>query len=453
MFTYILYFRWIEDKPVAERLVEIWPNILKIYAFWQTLPKSKRPSSKSYENLHAAVKDSFTIPKLNFFSYVAGIFKPFLVQYQSDNPMVPFLYNDLLNLTKKIMLLVIKPEVVHNCSTFSELTKIDLHDKTIFLKSKDMNIGFAAKQSISDLKKADDVTSTQTAAYYNDAIIFITSILSKIFQRSPLGSVVVRCSSVFDPNQVAVEGIELLECKLKRLLSHFMKLRILTSAMCDQALTEFSDFVQEVRSLYLNDFKCFDHTKTRLDNFYFQNFDIRRYKRLCSVLKIILTLSHGQAAVERGFSINNSVLKVNIKEDSIVAKKIIRDHMLANALNPHNVQISNKLILSCNTAHMRYRESKEEKAKANKNQKINEEKRSLNEELNSFQRRRDALKKTCETLDAEFVAAVKKAEEKSDINIIVKANAIKRRCEEKQADILNLEKQIGVLELKRKKIE
>ena len=63
---------------------------------------------------------------------------------------------------------------------------------------------------------------------------------------------------------------------------------------------------------------------------------------LSYVVKIILTLSHGQASVERGFSINKLLVKVNMKEEAIVAKKIIRDYMLANLLKPYTREISNK---------------------------------------------------------------------------------------------------------------
>ena len=61
-------------------------------------------------------------------------------------------------------------------------------------------------------------------------------------------------------------------------------------------------------------------------------------------MKVILNPSHGQASVERGFSINKSVLNVNITEESIVSKKLVRDHMIANKLEPYTVPISNELI-------------------------------------------------------------------------------------------------------------
>ena len=67
-------FRWVEDKVVAERLIEIWDNVIKIVKFWEGLPKSKRPSSKSYENVKTAAKDLLTPAKLKFFSLLAGFF-------------------------------------------------------------------------------------------------------------------------------------------------------------------------------------------------------------------------------------------------------------------------------------------------------------------------------------------------------------------------------------------
>ena len=33
--------RWIEDSDAAERAVEIWDDILKIFKFWGSLPKHK----------------------------------------------------------------------------------------------------------------------------------------------------------------------------------------------------------------------------------------------------------------------------------------------------------------------------------------------------------------------------------------------------------------------------
>ena len=84
-------FRWAKDKKLADRLIEIWHNIKQLVAHLEKLPKYRRPSSKSYANVKAAVEDLMTPAKLTFFSFIAGILQPTLVKYQSDEPMVPYM--------------------------------------------------------------------------------------------------------------------------------------------------------------------------------------------------------------------------------------------------------------------------------------------------------------------------------------------------------------------------
>ena len=78
--------------------------------FWEKLALSKRPKEKNYKTITDAVKDNLIIGKLNFFSFVASILQPFLTKYQSDNLLVPFMYDDIVDLTKSLMRIIIKPE-------------------------------------------------------------------------------------------------------------------------------------------------------------------------------------------------------------------------------------------------------------------------------------------------------------------------------------------------------
>ena len=84
--------RWVEGGPVTERAIEILPNIVTIIKYWQSLCKSKRPqNNKSYNTLVHHHTSSLIVVKLPFFKYIASIFTVFLVSFQSDNPMLPFL--------------------------------------------------------------------------------------------------------------------------------------------------------------------------------------------------------------------------------------------------------------------------------------------------------------------------------------------------------------------------
>ncbi|XP_041865027.1 uncharacterized protein LOC121654791 [Melanotaenia boesemani] len=62
--------RWVENVPVAERAVDIWPMLL---TYIDAVEKKKvpNPHTASYDTLLAARADDFIIPKLQFFLSVA----------------------------------------------------------------------------------------------------------------------------------------------------------------------------------------------------------------------------------------------------------------------------------------------------------------------------------------------------------------------------------------------
>ena len=68
------------------------------------------------------------------------------------------------------------------------------------------------------------------------------------------------------------------------------------------------------------------------------------------MVKLVLTLFHGQASVEREFSINNIVDNNNMKEHTIMAKKYIIDHMNSHELKPDTVEINKDLFKSVKIA-------------------------------------------------------------------------------------------------------
>ena len=92
-----------------------------------------------------------------------------------------------------------------------------------------------------------------------------------------------------------------------------------------------------------------------------------------------MTLSHGW-----GFSINKSLVKVIIKEETIVTKRTIYDYMLVNSLKPHTVEISNKLILSGCTSYQKYHQHIEEAKKLTESNQRESEKQSLTNEIDSY---------------------------------------------------------------------
>ena len=85
------------------------------------------------------------ISKLSFFSFLSSTFQPYLTKYQTDKPMVPFLSKDLEALYKNLMRLVLKLDAFDNLSG-NDLLHINLIDKSIYLKRKDIHLGFGTGQ-------------------------------------------------------------------------------------------------------------------------------------------------------------------------------------------------------------------------------------------------------------------------------------------------------------------
>ncbi|XP_013861075.1 uncharacterized protein LOC106515698, partial [Austrofundulus limnaeus] len=91
--------RWVENVPVAERAVQVWPTIMK-YMDAVKQKKLPNPGTASYDTIQAAQADPLIIAKLQFFLAISRTFNPFLTSYQTDEPVLPFLAEDLSELLK-----------------------------------------------------------------------------------------------------------------------------------------------------------------------------------------------------------------------------------------------------------------------------------------------------------------------------------------------------------------
>ena len=83
--------------------------------------------------------------------------------------------------------------------------------------------------------------------------------------------------------------------------------------------------------------------------------------------KMILILSHGNATVERGFSVNAQCLVENQHEASLVAQREIYD-AIAQTGGLENIEITPKLIHAYKNASSFYRENLKRTREENKKQ-------------------------------------------------------------------------------------
>ena len=279
---------------------------------------------------------------------------------------------------------------------------------------------------------------------------FVKTIAKELSEKSPMSHNVVRNSVIFDPLIACQENVGTLQSKLKKLLDHLTKHKLFQAQVCDKIMQQFLEFVGHDLELLTDLFQSYKREETSLDEFYFEKTDIRRFEELASLLKVILTLSHNQAVVERGVSINNSLSIVNISEKSLVCKKLVKDHLLSNWQEAHTVPITNQLIRSVAKACQKYKESLEEERKRKKEDDLTKEKK-VTDEITVLVQQREKLQKLHENLDAEFVSLMKQAEDKNDMTVVVKGDALKR-SEQALEDTKVLDESIELLKEKRQKM-
>ena len=83
--------RWVENENVSQRALEFWDDYVELIKEYLLQPPSKRPKdNKSVDNLVDAHRNPTIKVKLHLFKDVASMLNGFLVQFQTDNPMVPF---------------------------------------------------------------------------------------------------------------------------------------------------------------------------------------------------------------------------------------------------------------------------------------------------------------------------------------------------------------------------
>ena len=124
--------------------------------------------------------------------------------------------------------------------------------------------------------------------------------------------------------------------------------------------------------------------------------------------------------------------------------------MMAHKIKPSTVEISSGLIKSVKRSRGKYQihldDKKVEAAKAKKSA----EKETLNRDIKDLEKKAKSLHETAEYLETEFAKCCKSAEVKRDKNLLSKGNALKRKADEKHADMNIIVNTIN--ELKNKKI-
>ena len=337
--------------------------------YWETLVKSKKPQNKSYELLLSHVKDQLVPCKFQFFSFIAGILQSYLVIFQTDRPMLPFVGDELQKIIKNLIRLVFKKSAIDEAGSITNLLKNNwISDRANFLDV--VNVGAAAKDQ---LEKSQVVSLEKKRKFRNDCGGIILKLLLKLSERCPLKFSLVRNATSLSPANIAA-NVDEFSIRFSSLADRLYALNKIKANTADNAKSQYDEFVKFVHLHHKDEFLNFDLTKGRLDTFLrFYLSGKKEYEDLWSICIIIFIFSHGQSNIERGFSVNKEILVENMSKSSLIAQRIVYDCLKSEGIKCHEFSITSQCRKSCKLANSRYKaklsEDKESWSSSDKNRK------------------------------------------------------------------------------------
>ena len=322
--------RWLENLPVAGKSLTLLSS-MREYCRQAELEKTAPKKHEGYQYVAKAVTlDKLLKAKHHFWISLAQDFHPFLATYQLNRPMVPFLASDLEKLLRSIMSRFLKDSVTTSAKTFTQLAKIDVTSDDNSKLSKAVDIGIITKREVDGLRKNEKITQREQRQFQLDCKVFLTRTSEKLLEKCPLKFPMVRFLRCLDP-QVMAGPISISVKLYERLLSILLDAKWVRETEVDFLKKEYASFVaDDVHSnpKTLHEFEEYDKVSSEgVDYFLATYLEASKYQKLWDLVKCLLVLSHGQACVERGFSINSEIMEYNFTQKSVVALRNIYDHI------------------------------------------------------------------------------------------------------------------------------
>ena len=139
------------------------------------------------------------------------------------------------------------------------------------------------------------------------------------------------------------------------MLQRLIETRWKTPEEADTVLVEYRKLVSDAKRYHLDKFSLFKITTDRLDSFLFEVLQNQNEsQQLWITMQLILTLPHGQATVERGFSVNKEVLAPNLQETNLVVMRLVHSSMQAAKCKVADFVVNDALLSSCAHARNKY---------------------------------------------------------------------------------------------------
>ena len=152
--------------------------------------------------------------------------------------------------------------------------------------------------------------------FRRECLDFFIVVVHKLQEWCPLKYKLTRAVSLLNPNLIYSNT----QLAKKRMLTILHEIKLIGVSSSDPADLQFQEFC--ILATGTPEFKNFDFYKERMGNYYVTILGEKpKFKELFNVVKLACILSHRNATVESGFSINSDVLVEDLLEKSVFAQR------------------------------------------------------------------------------------------------------------------------------------
>ena len=360
--------RWVSMQKVAIRCLEQWKNLEEY--FLRFLPKQKNfnkeiKNTQRYNRIKIALSDKLMPAYVGFVVFSAQDFQSFLVPFQSKVPLIHQLYPAMMSLVYGLMRKFIKTSKL-NTDDLSKNITIDVRKERNLKPLKSIEVGCKAKLLFS----TNIITDPEQEAFRKRCLSFYQTAVEKLQMKLPLDINLLKDAQYINPmkrnDPGATSAISNLALKMTSVLGNVLQ-RLFGLETRDEVI----DKIRSQWALFQNEEikdewylkptlpstsgkqqesywarareECGIDAQPaqpawtkyrRIDEFWgkveelVDNFGAKKYPQLVTLVKCVVSLSHGNATPERGFSINKILLDVHgysTYEDTIVALRMVKD--------------------------------------------------------------------------------------------------------------------------------
>ncbi|KAK6993641.1 Luciferin 4-monooxygenase [Biomphalaria glabrata] len=355
---------------------------------------------------------------------------------RDGSPMMPFIAEDLFTTIKSLLRRILQAETLSKLKSPRDLIALDLKSKDIFLTYSKIEIGIASSKVLQKIKATD----LQIMTLKNECRQFISSLVAKLLDKSPVMIHLVQKLSCLNPSLMA-SSPQLAASRFKDLLIILGDSGRISLNECDQIYNKFIKCLEALEENNLKPkFELFHPATERLDDFLYNNFKPLD-TALWDVLRPLLLLSHGLATVERGFSYNKEVMIENVHEETLIAQRRICDFLKVNG-GVLDVAITKPLLTAAASGCQNYNQYLE-KQKTKKAEMAKSLKRKRHDdELSDLKAKRKKLMEEEKCLRSSVDKYADEAEAKQNFKLLSKSNDMCHEAKVKSAELVVLERTI-----------